>query len=362
LEGAAFGREVRRPRRGRAAPVGRGLRRWRARADPRTLRERSAPAPTAEVPVEPEPWDPEPPPDQGFWSEDQLGLLAELKSEPSAVDPCPDVPPGFLDVLRIPTLSRAWGKGAPSTPGEPGASALAPGAEPALRDESAYEPPQVEQRTVAGRCRPWSVFALIVAQAAWAAGFQKANRKAFVGDGSAHNWRLRERFFGSFVPILDFIHALSYGFAAATAGRPFVLGWECYRKWLSGVWTGEVARVIEEWRARQEAVGRPRPEESETSVRVVVARALGYRVNHQDQMKYDAQRKQGLPITSSLMESVVKQMNYRVKGSAKFWCAEGAEAIVQLRADHLSDGEPLAECFQQRQATATGQRRDRRAG
>jgi len=33
---------------------------------------------------------------------------------------------------------------------------------------------------------------------------------------------------------------------------------------------------------------------------------------------------------SSLVESVVKQVNRRVKGSEKFWSEEGAEAILQL--------------------------------
>ena len=47
-------------------------------------------------------------------------------------------------------------------------------------------------------------------------------------------------------------------------------------------------------------------------------------------MRYDAYRKQGLPLTSSLMESVVKQVNQRVKGTEKFWSEEGAEAILQV--------------------------------
>ena len=40
------------------------------------------------------------------------------------------------------------------------------------------------------------------------------------------------------------------------------------------------------------------------------------------------------------MESMVKQINQRVKGTEKFWSEEGSEAVLQLRADHLSDGEP----------------------
>ena len=72
-------------------------------------------------------------------------------------------------------------------------------------------------------------------------------------------------------------------------------------------------------------------------------------------------RKAGLPVTSSLMESTVKQMNRRVKGSEKFWSEEGAEGILQLRADDLSDDKPLERFWEKRQAAASGQRRYRRS-
>ena len=200
----------------------------------------------------------------------------------------------------------------------------------------------------------------MVAAAAWALAFQGAARRAFVGDGSANNWTLQRRFFGSFVPILDFIHALSYVFAAATAGRKFAEGWACYREWISWVWQGKVSLVIAALSQRQAALGLPEKDEAETSPRQVVSKTLTYLENHQDKMKYDAYRQDGLPITSSLMESAVKQINQRVKGSEKFWSEAGSEAVLQLRADQLSDGEPMADFWQQRQATATGQRRYRR--
>jgi hypothetical protein len=64
---------------------------------------------------------------------------------------------------------------------------------------------------------------------------------------------------------------------------------------------------------------------------------------------------------SSLVESMVKQVSRRVKGTEKFWGEEGAEAILQLRADSLSDGEVLEAFWQRRQAAATGQRTYRTA-
>lgn len=303
-------------------------------------------------------------PAKGFWRENKLGVLLQMQSEVSAVDPCVEIPNGFIDVLRIPILDREIGKVAAQQQGDetnPDKPAATDEPDEADEDEAKYQPPCVQRRNVVATCRPWWSFALLVASAAWGAGFQKAQRKAFVADGSGNNWRLHKRFFSSFVAVLDFIHALSYVYAAAMAGRPFEEGWETYQRWISWVWKGEVRRVIEELRQRQEEVGLPQEGESETSVASVVARSLGYLSNHQDKMKYDEYRKAGLPLTSSVMEATVKQMNQRVKGTEKFWGTEGAEAIVQLRADYLSDDEPLDDFFQQRQANASGQRPYRRA-
>jgi hypothetical protein len=304
-------------------------------------------------------WDEEPPPAAGHWREDKVALLLTMKSTAVAGDPCPDIPAGFLDVVRIPKLARQLKKNVRATEDAVADSDEPDAAAGALREQT-YEPPEVLTRQVVASRGCWPAFAPLVAAAAWAAAFQGAARRAFVGDGSANNWTLQRRFFGSFVPILDFIHALSYVFAAATAGRKFAEGWACYREWITWVWQGQVRLVIAALSQRQAELGLPEKDEAETSPRQVVSKALTYLENHQDKMKYDAYRKDGLPITSSLMESAVKQINQRVKGSEKFWSEAGSEAVLQMRADQLSDGEPLADFWQRRQAAATGQRRYRR--
>ena len=305
-------------------------------------------------------WDEEEAPDRtaGHWREDKIGLLLTMQSAVAVDDPCPEIPAAFVDRTRIPQLVRELKQSAPPAVAE--SDAPEAGAE-RLPTEAAYEPPQVQQRTVVATRRAWPSFAPVLAQAAWERGFQGAPRKAFVGDGSANNWRLQRRFFGSFVPILDFIHALSYVFAAAQAGRAFAAGWACYEHWIGWVWQGQVVQVIAALEQRQNELGLPAPEEPETSPAQVVATALTYLRNQQDKMRYDAYRQQGLPLTSSLMESVVKQVNLRVKGTEKFWSEAGAEAILQLRADHLSDDQPLEAFWERRQAAATGQRHYRRA-
>jgi hypothetical protein len=301
-------------------------------------------------------WDEEETP-CGHWREDKVGLLLTMHSTVSATDPCPDIPPSFVDATRIPELVRELSRQAKQAEDATEAAAEAETADEGPRHEATYRPPPVQKRKVLASRLRWPAFAPVLAAAAWAWGFQGAARKAFVGDGSANHWRLQRRFFGSFVPILDFIHALSYVYAAATAGRLRAAGWACYRQWIGWVWQGQVTGVIAALEERQAELGRPEEGEPETSPRRVVARTLTYLRNQQGKMGYDEYRRQGLPITSSLMESVVKQVNRRVKGTEKFWSEEGAEAILQLRADQLSDDQPLEAFWQRRQEAATGQRR-----
>jgi hypothetical protein len=86
----------------------------------------------------------------------------------------------------------------------------------------------------------------------------------------------------------------------------------------------------------------------------VLRRTIGYLGNNQDHMNYPAYRRQGLPVTSSLMESLIKEVNYRVKGTEKFWHnPEGAEAILQVRAAVLSDDNRLQAFIQARPGCAT---------
>jgi hypothetical protein len=291
------------------------------------------------------------------WREDKICLLQTMKSTVSASDPCPEIPESFIDPTRILKLARELKKQAlPSEEAAQESPQPELGVETLAENRHEYDPPEVvEKRFVGSRVR-WPDFGPIMATMAWTWGFFAAPRKAFLGDGSDNNWTIWRNYFSSFVPILDFIHALSYVFASAMAGRNFAQGWAAYEQWIRWVWQGEVAQVIAALAQRQLELGTPTDDDSETNPRQVVAQALTYLQNHQSQMKYAEYRRQGLPITSSYVESAVKQFNQRVKGTEKFWSEQGAEAILQLRADHLSDNEPLQTFWQTRQAKQTGQR------
>ena len=146
------------------------------------------------------------------------------------------------------------------------------------------------------------------------------------------------------------------------AGRSFALGWEAYSEWIHALWAGQVERVIAGLAQRQVDLGSPTADEPETSPKNRVAEALTYLQNQKERMRYGEYRQQGLPITSSHIESTIKQINQRVKGTERFWSSMGAEAILQLRADALSETAPLDGFWERRQEAATGQRRYQVAG
>jgi hypothetical protein len=294
------------------------------------------------------------------WREDKAALLLTVDSAVSVNDPCPEIPATFVDPTRILKLAREIHAVAAGQDGVTEAEEPTAGAAEAADEPARYEPPVIVRRQVVASRRRWPDFAPLVAQAARTAGLLGAGRRAFVADGSDNNWAIQRRFFGSWTAIIDFIHALSYVFAAATAGRQFAEGWPVYVRWITWLWQGQAEPVIAELAQRQAELGVPESSDGETSPRRLVAEALTYLQNHKEKMRYDEYRRQGLPITSSHMESLMKQINQRVKGTEKFWCEQGAEAILQLRADLLSDDCPLDAFWERRQASETGQRRYRK--
>jgi hypothetical protein len=224
--------------------------------------------------------------------------------------------------------------------------------------EVVYVSPKVLSRDVCATLGDSHKFGLILASVAWSLGFAAARLKAFVADGLPWNWTIWEKHFKHlrFVPILDFVHALTYVYAAALAGRRHDKGWPIYTRWIRCVWEGQVLTVIAELAERQKELGLAPEDASETDPRQIVCDALRYLQNQQSRMNYPEYRKQGLPITSSHMESTIKQLNERIKGSEKFWSVRGGEAVLQLRADMLSDSQPLSSFWADRADDATGTR------
>ncbi len=282
------------------------------------------------------------------WREMKVGCLLSVASEVSAEDPCPKLPQVFLHPRRMRDIVREI-KGF-----------CVADEEESLHDEVAFEPrqgrPEVLVRSVVATRQDVHALGRQMAAAAWQRGFAAAPRKAFVGDGQEANWTVHRRHFSHYVPILDFVHAICYIFAGALAGRRLREGWPIYCLWAQWLWSGQVQQVIEALQIRQQELGLPEASESEESPRQKVADALRYLQNQQSRMHYDRYRRQGLPLTSSHIESTIKQINRRVKGTEKFWSGRGAEALLQLAADYLSETKPMTTFWKERPSRATGQR------
>jgi hypothetical protein len=290
----------------------------------------------------------------GFWREDKVGCLLSMASTASEEDPCPQLPPVFVDPRRMRKISREI-KGF-----------CVPDEEESARSKTVSQPrpgqPEVLVRSVVATRENVHVFGKMLAVAAWQRGFAAAPRKAFVGDGQDANWTVWRDYFCLYTPILDFIHAICYVFAAAMAGRHLRDGWPAYCQWAQWVWSGQVQLVIEALRARQQELGLPEKDESEETPRSKVRDSLRYLENQKSRMHYDQYRREGLPITSSHIESTIKQINRRVKGTEKFWSEGGAEALLQLGADYLSDTDPMTTFWKDRPNHATGQRQYQTSG
>lgn len=275
------------------------------------------------------------------WHEYKAGCLKDLESESFAEDPCPDVPELFLQRERIETLTREIGQKAADVGPCPGSQPAPVADSPAASEVKVsphYEPPKVLGSDVIATRRNSTQFGKMLMARAWSLGMLVSARKAYVGDGSSWIWTIWERSFKpfGFTAILDIIHAMTYVYAAATAGRGRDEGWDIYVRWITRVWQGQMTQVIEELAVRQQELGSPSDDDGPTSVRRIVSEALTYLQNQSLKMNYPEYRRQGLPITSSHIESTVKLLNHRVKGSEKFWSERGAEALLQLKADTIS--------------------------
>jgi hypothetical protein len=311
------------------------------------------------IQIRAEPSQPKP---DSHWKESKVAVLETYQSTVQEADPDPHVPRCFLDLKRTKEIVRGLGHSLPvglEFEGGKPTRKLDEAAEQEGDRQSRPGRPKRLVRSILASRKCAEEFGPMAHQAAWERNFFGAVRQAFLGDGLAVNWTIQLRHFASFTPILDFVHALSYVFAAAFAGRLLAEGVEVYQRWIQAVWSGQVATVLPELEARSAELGLPPPEGVDSDPRKLVFESLRYLKNNAERMRYDQYRRQGLPIMTSAVESVIKMINKRVKGSEKFWSEPGAEAILQLRADSLGETETMSRFWLEREAQASRHRRYR---
>jgi hypothetical protein len=305
------------------------------------------------------------------WKEDKVACLLTLEGATCVEDPHPQPPRCFLDAPKVDKLVRELqaNHGSRAENELPQLADLALGnkafgASRVPTDDTAKRvaralvwPPQRTQegRTCVATMRDSHEFGKMVAAEAYRRNFHAAPHGALLGDGSAWIWNVHAKWFKNLTPVVDFVHALSYLYVTATALATSVAErWSLHVAWMTTLWQGGVREVIADLEARQQALS-PTPDDtplSPTDAREVLRRTLTYLRNNAERMNYADYRKAGLPVSSSMVESLIKEMNYRVKGTEKFWGnPEGAEAILQVRAALLSDDDRFADHIANRPRT-----------
>jgi len=292
--------------------------------------------------------------------EDKVACLVSMRSDTHEADPQPEPPPSFRDARRVARLVQQFQAQSAPPADEVAVAEAAAEREPAAASERPKKPERLVRTCVAtmGKSR---AFGPLVAAEAQARAFYDAPRQAFLGDGQKYNWQIQRAWFPHFVAITDFLHVLCYLYRAAWAvAADDAARWRQFETWMTACWQGRVRAVLEELGSWQERLGRPPPkvEQEAGDARQVLAEVVCYLGNNQARMDYPRYRREGLPVTSSLVESLVGEFNGRVKGKDKYWNrSAGAEAILQVRAAVLSEDDRLTRYFAERPGNPYRRRR-----
>jgi hypothetical protein len=289
------------------------------------------------------------------WNETKNAIFVSATSQQSAVDPQPEPPACFLDPDHVAKLTeKAKTKEKDGADDSPPDEEEQPEQDQTDSGSLAHKPKRL-LRTVLSSMKNSKQFGQQMLREATRRKFGKAVRKAFVADGLTCNWSIHAEHFNDYVPILDFTHAVSYLFTASIVclGKT-TQAWSTYIGWMRMAWQGQVAAVIDELKVHQDRIGLPPEGTGEEDPREQLRQIIGYLTNNRGRMRYDEYRKAGLPTTSAWMESAVKEMNYRIKGTEMFWNnPAGAEAILQIRSASLSDDDRLVRLLTNRPGQST---------
>lgn len=291
------------------------------------------------------------------WGDTKVACIQTYTEVGYDKDPQPEPPEKFLDPARVERLCREMeqvrGVGGEKQAEDRSLKSAIP-EKPQRREkvkkrekkQRRRKRPERLVRTVVATTAKVEEFGWMVSAEAMQRKMYAARKRAVVGDGG--NWiePLGQLHFPGWLQILDFLHLLVHLYAAArlSFARNPRAAWQLYERMLRDAWGGKVQAVID---ALREQAKRLRGVSSTGDSCRVVELALAYVERNRERMDYPRYRRMGLPVSSAPVESLIKQINHRVKGSEQFWNSGGLEAVLQVRAAYLSqDGR--AEEFHQR--------------
>ena len=218
-----------------------------------------------------------------------------------------------------------------------------PQKDPDAREADDYDGAKAQMKTFVATLSNWEEFGWMLCVEALNRGYARAREKLFLSDGASCLRTLRETHFSDATFILDWYHAVEH--LADCAQAAFGEATEEYVRWYkrmkTKLWTGDIDSIIRAIEKESARVGKPKPNENESSPRVILHRNAGYFTDNRAGMDYPRFRAEGWPIGSGVAEGSVKQFGIRMKGTEKFWngfeCGMGAEEMLALLALQRSE-------------------------
>ena len=162
-------------------------------------------------------------------------------------------------------------------------------------------------------------------------GIGSDERVVCLGDGAASNWVQFDEHFPNRVEVLDWYHAMEHlwrvGNGIFGQGTPEAVRW--VKEWEKELWEGRVEAVI---------VALRRESKREGEAGEAATEQIHYFETNRERMRYSEYRAEGYPIGSGTVESACKRLiGARLKGAGMCWSKPGAQGVLMLRAELLSE-------------------------
>ena len=201
-----------------------------------------------------------------------------------------------------------------------------------------YEGPPPITRSVVATMEPWEKLGGHLSALANRRGYSHARQTLFLSDGAASIRSVREQSFPDAAFVLDWAHAAEHVHQTAQAAFGNTAQAEPWaERQKTRLWNGQLDLFLRELRTLAKTHGPPPPKAGPNDPRRILANQLDYFSTNRAGLDYPTFRKRGWPIGSGIIESTIKQLAKRVKGTEKHWTMNGAEHTLQVVAHLLSE-------------------------
>ena len=173
-------------------------------------------------------------------------------------------------------------------------------------------------------------FGKLLAAEADRCGFYRAWDQVVVADGAKWIWNLSATCCPEAQEIVDWGHAMRHVWTAAHLF--YAEGSVGSKRWVKdqeeALWNGQVYKVMADIQALGQQLPGKAPE---------LQTEAGYFQNNARRMRYQEFREEGYPIGSGTVESGCKRLvEQRMRGAGMHWSRPGAENMLALRVEYLS--------------------------